>query len=140
MELEIHALIDNDNKLIPFVNDGVRAGFPSPAQDYIVESIDLNKELIQHPSTTFCAKVVGDSMIEANVYDGDILIVDRSLEPHTGDMAVCFLNGEFTLKYICVEDNEVFLQPANPNYPRIKVEEESSFRIWGIVTFSIHKH
>jgi len=87
-----------DNQLAPIVGDGIHAGFPSPAQDYLESFIDLNKELVRHPVSTFFGKVVGDSMIDAGVEEGDILVIDKSLEPSEGDMAVCFIDGEFALK------------------------------------------
>lgn len=140
MSLIINTINQDDHSDIPFVEEGVRAGFPSPAQDTIFESIDINKLVVRHKATTFCARVVGDSMVGANVYDGDILVIDRSLEPHNGDMAVCCIEGEFTLKFIEVEHDGLWLRPANPSYPKIKVDESEFFQIWGIVTYSIHKH
>lgn len=140
MSLIINSINRDEQSEIPYVDGGVRAGFPSPAQDSVFESIDINKLIVRHPATTFCARVVGDSMEGANVFDGDILVIDRSLEPRNGDMAVCCIEGEFTLKYIEVESDGLWLRPANPSYPRIKVDEAEYFQIWGIVTFSIHKH
>ena len=140
MSLEILQVIDKEQFAVPFAQAGVRAGFPSPAQDYMLDSIDLTTALVNHPATTFCARVDGDSMVDANVYDGDILVVDRSLEPANGNMAVCFIDGEFTLKYIDIRKDGLYLRPANPDYPDIKVESESEFRVWGIVTYSIHRH
>ena len=88
---------------LPFADEGVRAGFPSPAQDYMENSIDLNRDLVNHPESTFYARVVGDSMVDDGVCQGDILIIDKSLEPKTGDMAVCVVNGEFTVKNISLQ-------------------------------------
>ena len=85
---------------------GIHAGFPSPATDYMTQAIDLNKELVRHPAATFYGRVVGDSMIDAGVDEGDILVIDKSLEPQDGDMAVCFVDGEFTLKQVEVEGRE----------------------------------
>lgn len=124
----------------PFVSDGLQAGFPSPAEDYNIESIDLTKELIDHPSTTFLARVVGDSMIDADIHEGDILVIDRSLEFQDNDVAVCFINGEFNIKYIeRNRDGSLYLVSANPKYPKIKVEPEDHFVLWGVVTYIIHK-
>ena len=106
---------------LPFVDEGIRAGFPSPAQDYLDLSIDLNNELIKHPSTTFYGRVKGDSLIEADIHEGDILIIDKSLEPREGDLAVCCVDGEFTLKYIKIEQDVVWLIPANKDFQPIKV-------------------
>lgn len=124
---------------IPFADGGIHAGFPSPAQDYLELSIDLNKELIKHPDSTFLGRVKGDSMADAGIGDGDILIIDKSLQPKTGDMAVCFIDGEFTVKYIKIENRVIWLVPANPAYHPIKVTEQNDFIIWGIVLYSIKK-
>jgi DNA polymerase V len=94
--------------------DGIHAGFPSPATDYMTQAIDLNKELVRHPAATFYGRVVGDSMIDAGVDEGDILVIDKSLEPKDGDMAVCFVDGEFTLKYLRINGESLTLVPANP--------------------------
>lgn len=125
---------------LPMAEGGIAAGFPSPAQDYVDLKIDLNKELIANPSSTFYARVKGNSMIDAGISDGDILVIDKSLLPQDGDTAVCFIDGEFTLKYIRMESDGFYLVPANPAYPVIKVNEENHFHIWGIVTYSIKNH
>lgn len=123
-----------------YANEGIKAGFPSPAQDYISQVIDLNKELIKHPACTFYGRVSGDSMKDAGLTDGDILVIDKSIEPQTGDMAVCYIDGEFTIKYIRIESDVVWLIPANETYKPIKVTPENEFMIWGIVTYSIKSH
>ena len=122
---------------LPFADEGVRAGFPSPAQDYMENSIDLNRDLVNHPESTFYARVVGDSMVDDGVCQGDILIIDKSLEPKTGDMAVCVVNGEFTVKNIELAADHVVLHTANANYPPIVVTEADQFEIWGVVTYVI---
>jgi DNA polymerase V len=127
---------------LAYADGGVRAGFPSPAQDYVDRTLDLNKELIQHPEATFYAKVVGDSMRDAGVHPGDLLVIDRSIEPHDGSMAVCFLNGEFTLKTLDLSQRDqgiIRLVPANPAYAPIHVTPEMQFEIWGVVAYTIHK-
>lgn len=116
---------------------GIHAGFPSPATDYMTQAIDLNKELVRHPAATFYGRVVGDSMIDAGVDEGDILVIDKSLEPQDGDMAVCFVDGEFTLKYLRFHPDGLTLQPANDRYPSIEVGEDTDFKVWGIVTYVI---
>jgi len=126
--------------VLPFIDGGIAAGFPSPAQDYIDLKIDLNTELITNPSSTFYARVKGTSMQDAGIMDGDILVIDKSLEPKDGDTAVCFIDGEFTLKYIKFETDIVYLIPANPKFEPIKITEENNFCIWGIVTYSIKNH
>lgn len=119
---------------------GIQAGFPSPAQDFMDLAIDLNKVLVRNPASTFYGRVKGDSMIDAGIHDGDLLIIDKSLDPRSGDMAVCFIDGEFTIKYIKIERKAIWLIPANDEYKPIKVTEDNDFLIWGIVTYSIKKH
>lgn len=115
----------------------IHAGFPSPATDYMTQAIDLNKELVKHPAATFYGRVVGDSMIDAGVEEGDILVIDRSLDARDGDMAVCFVDGEFTLKYISMKEGALTLVPANPKYPQIRIQEGVDFKMWGVVTYVI---
>lgn len=124
---------------VPFADDGVRAGFPSPAQDYMDLAIDLNRELVRHPESTFYARVAGDSMQDAQVREGDILVVDKALEAAEGDMAVCVLNGEFTLKFIERRRDGIYLVPANDSYAPVRVEAGDRFEVWGVVTYVIHK-
>ena len=130
---------DTSSELQLPIADGIKAGFPSPAQDYIDNALDLNKELIKNPSATFYGRVRGNSMIDAGINDGDILIIDKSLPPMDGKKAVCYIDGEFTVKTLQVNKNGVFLMPANPDFKPIKITEENDFIVWGIVTFVIHK-
>lgn len=113
--------------------------------DNIIESVlDLNAEIVKHPASTFYARVSGDSMKDANIRNGDLLVIDKSLDPEDGDVAVCCLNGEFTLKYIKLESNYILLVPANEKYETIKITPEElyddTFKIWGIVTHVIHSY
>lgn len=124
---------------LPYTDEGIFAGFPSPAQDDRLESIDLNRELIRHPSTTFLARIVGDSMVGANIYEGDIVVVDRALEVHDDDVVVCCVNGEFNIKFVEKRGSDVYLVSANDAYPRIKVEPTDDFILWGVVTYVIHR-
>ncbi len=119
---------------LPLANQGISAGFPSPADDFLDLSIDLNKELIKHPYATFYGRVSGDSMIGAGLDDGDLLIIDKSLEPQDGKIAVCFIDGEFTVKRIKVDKDSLWLMPENQKYKPIKVTEDNEFIIWGVVT------
>lgn len=119
--------------------EGIHAGFPSPATDYMTQAIDLNKELVRHPAATFYGRVVGDSMIDAGVDEGDILVIDRALEAQDGDMAVCFVDGEFTLKHLKMKEGRIALVPANDKYPVIEVDEGTDFKMWGVVTYVIKK-
>jgi len=121
------------------VFSGISAGFPSPANDYLESGIDLNKELIRNPEATFFGRVKGMSMKDAGIDDGDVLIVDKSISARNGMIAVCFIDGDFTLKKIRLEKNSITLIPANEQYPTIEVSEENDFLIWGIVTYVIKK-
>jgi DNA polymerase V len=122
---------------IPYIKEGVSAGFPSPAADFSENNIDLNKELSENPLATFYIKVKGNSMIEAGINDKDVLVVDRSLEPRDNKIAICFVDGEFTVKRIKLEKDCLYLMPENPNYKPIKINEENQLIIWGIVTYVI---
>ena len=128
-----------EEQLPGMAQSGIHAGFPSPATDYMTQAIDLNKELVRHPAATFYGRVVGDSMIDAGVEEGDILVIDKSLEPREGDMAVCFVDGEFTLKHLHFHEGGLTLRPANKNYPEIEVCEGVDFVMWGVVTYVIKK-
>lgn len=124
---------------LPFIDVGISAGFPSPADDFIELSIDLNKQLIKNKDTTFFAKVKGHSMKNAGIFDGDLLIIDKSLEPQNNKIAICQIDGEFTIKRIKIEKGVVWLIAENEEYEPIKVTPENDFIIWGIVTASIKK-
>lgn len=119
---------------LPFVENGISAGFPSPADDFLNNAIDLNKELIKHPDSTFYGRVRGDSMIDAGLSDGDLLIIDKSLPFNNNKIAVCFIDGEFTVKRIKIEKDCIWLVAENKNYKPIKVTSDNEFLIWGIVT------
>lgn len=125
---------------LPFADQGIQAGFPSPAQDYISETIDLNHELIRHPAATFYGRVSGDSMTGDGIEQGDILVIDRSLEPADGDLAVCCVDGEFTLKRIRLSKDQVWLIPSNENFDPILVTADQQFEVWGVVTYTIKQH
>lgn len=124
-------------KQIPFIADGVSAGFPSPAADFTENTIDLNKELCENPLATFYIRVKGHSMIDAGINNGDILVVDRSIEARDSKIAVCLIDGEFTVKRIKLDKNCLYLLAENPNYHPIKVTEDNQFMVWGIVTYII---
>lgn len=119
--------------------ENIRAGFPSPAEEYIELAFDLNKELIKNPSSTFYGRVRGNSMIDAGINEGDILVIDKSIYPNDGKQAVCYIDGEFTLKTFKITKDEIYLMPANPDFKPIKITPENEFMVWGIVTYVIHK-
>ena len=122
-----------------YFDTGISAGFPSPADDFKQERLSLDSELIKNKEATFFARVSGQSMIDAGLNDNDLLVIDRSLPPTHNRIAVCFLDGEFTVKRLKVEKDEVWLQPENKQYKPIKVTDENDFVIWGIVTNVIKK-
>ena len=121
------------------VEQGISAGFPSPADDFKEIRISLDKELVKNQESTFYARVSGDSMIEAGLDDGDLIVIDRSLNPENGKVAVCFIDGEFTVKRIKKEKNKLFLIPQNKKYKPIEIKEENELIIWGRVEYVIKK-
>ncbi len=124
---------------VPLYASAVSAGFPSPADDYLELSLDLNKYLIKHPAATFYVRVKGDSMINAGIHDGDLLIVDKSVEPENNDVVVCVINGEFTVKRLKKVNEEIYLIPENSHYQAVKISENMDFQVWGVVTYTIHQ-
>lgn len=124
---------------LPYADSGVQAGFPSPASDYLPESFDLNREIVRHPAATFYARVHGDSMIGEGITDGDLIVVDRSLEPKDGDLVVCAVDGEFTLKRIQFRPGAVWLIPSNEQFDPILVTPDKQFEVWGVVTHTIRR-
>ena len=125
--------------LIPLVNEAVSAGFPSPAEDYIELGVDLNKYLIKNPISTFFLRVSGNSMNNAGIYNNDLLIIDRSINPTPGNIVVALLDGEFTLKRLIKEQNNYYLKADKENYPAISLYEYVDIEIWGVAIYSIHE-
>ena len=121
------------------VEQGISAGFPSPADDFKEIRISLDKELVKNQESTFYARVCGDSMFGAGIDDGDLLIIDRSLNPESGKIAICFIDGEFTVKRIKKEKDKLFLIPENKKYKPVEIKEENELIIWGIVKYVIKK-
>jgi SOS-response transcriptional repressors (RecA-mediated autopeptidases) len=124
---------------LPLVGAKVAAGFPSPAEDHVDRALDLNEHLIAHPAATFFVRVAGDSMRDAGIVEGDILIVDRSLTPQDRQIVVAQLDGEFCVKRLRRQGGRVWLESENPEYPRVELTEGQQLEIWGTVTFIIHK-
>lgn len=139
VKLQIYSTDTSTLVDLPFVDSGIKAGFPSPAQDYLTDSIDLNKELIRHKETTFLARVSGTSLTEAGICDGDLIVIDKSLEVKNGDFVVAYIDGEFTLKEFRLDETSqcAWLIPHNRDYAPIKVTEENDFMIWGVLTYTI---
>ena len=124
---------------IPLFEGSVSAGFPSPAEDYSDMDLDLHDHLVQNPSSTFCVKAIEESMKDAGIQSGDIMIIDRSLEPKNRSIVLAVIDNEFTVKRVNMNDNELYLVPENDSFTPIKITEEMDFQIWGVVTFIIHK-
>ena len=122
----------------PLFLASVSAGFPSPAEDYIEGRLDLNRHLIKHPAATFFVRVAGDSMIGAGIHPGDILVVDRALEPQDSNVVIAVIDGELTVKRISQRHGKLFLVPDNQAYEPLEILEEMEFEVWGVVTSVIH--
>ena len=123
---------------IPLLVNSVSAGFPSPADDYTEQNIDLNEHLIRNPFSTFFLKVQGHSMINSGIQDQDLIIVDKSLIAKTGDIVIAMVDGSFTIKRLDKKNNELYLKSENHNYPDINFKNHVDIQIWGVVTYSIH--
>jgi DNA polymerase V len=130
----------NRKNTLTFIENTLTAGFPSPAGDYIENDLDLNNYLIHHPASTFIIRVSGSSMIEEGISDGDLLIVDRSIQPECGQIVIAEINGEYTVKKIGKVNNLPHLIPANKEFQPIPINEENQLLIWGVVIYNIHKN
>ena len=128
------------NFKIPLLVDSVSAGFPSPADDYTEENIDLNEHLISNPFSTFFLRVKGDSMINAGIKDKDLIIVDKSLTARPGNIIIAMIDGEFTIKRLSIKNNELYLKAENHNYPDFRFKNHIDVQIWGVVIYSIHSY
>jgi DNA polymerase V len=137
--LDFFAVDDEIASTIPMFSDAVQAGFPSPAEDHMDMDLNLNDHLAQNPSATFCVKAIGESMKDAGIQSGDIMIVDKSLEPSNRSIVLAVIDGEFTVKRVNMNENELYLMPENNSFSPIKITKEMDFQVWGIVTYIIHK-
>jgi DNA polymerase V len=140
--MEIEAPIPFEKRTIlrlPLVSASVEAGFPSPADDHLERGIDLNEELIRNPAATFLVRVKGDSMRDAGIHSGDVLIVDKSLPPTDRKIVVAMIDGNFTVKRFRKRGGQVFLEAENPEFPPIEVTEGQELSIFGVVSYIIHQ-
>ena len=138
---DIKLLNLSTNKLsikLPLYSYKISAGFPSPADDHLEKTLDLNSHLIKHPAATFFVRVNGDSMINAGIHDNDILIVDRSLKPSHGKIVIAVVDGQMTVKRLYKQSGKLILMPENKNFKPIEVTEDMSIEIWGVVVTAIH--
>ena len=127
------------NLEMPYISSGIKAGFPSPAADFDGTRVSIDQIVVKNALATFYAKANGNSMTGAGIDDGDILVIDKSMEPQDGKIAVCFIDGEFTVKRIKVQENSLLLLPENKLFEPIEITQENDFIIWGIVTFVVKK-
>ncbi len=125
---------------LPIFESGVSAGFPSPAEDHLDLSLDLNEYIVKHPSSTFYIYAKGDSMIDSNIQDGDLMVVDKSINPNNKSIVIAVINGEFTVKRILYIDKKMYLSPDNQKYNPIEITTDMDFEIWGVVTHVIHQY
>jgi len=126
--------------MIPMSGECVAAGFPSPAESYIEKDLDLNEYIVHHPAATFFIRADGESMIGAGIFPGDLLVVDRSLNPVNGSVVIAVIDGDFTVKRLSLSDGKISLIPENRGFEPMTITEEQDFQIWGVVAFSIHSH
>ena len=136
--MKVHKLSSETIK-VPFFLNRIPAGYPAQADGHLEKRFDLNCELVPHPDTTFCVRVEGASMKEAGIETGDILVVDRALEPQDGRVVVCAVHGDFTVKRLSVREDRVLLLPANNEFPEIEIFDETALIVWGTVTYVIKK-
>ncbi len=129
----------SSTQLIPLARETICAGFPSPAEDYIELGVDLNKYLIRNPISTFFLRVSGNSMNNAGIYNNDLLVIDRSINPNPGHIVVAILDGEFTLKRLVKKKDNYYLKADKENYPAINLYEYMDIQIWGVAIYSIHE-
>jgi len=136
--LELYTAEVGKSLEMPYFEDGVSAGFPSPATDYLDAKLDLNDLLVEHPSATYYVRVIGDSMIGAGIISGDLLVVDKSLEVSNNCIVVAYLDGEFTVKRIKKTKTKMFLKAENDNYKTIEITKDMDFVVFGVVAHAIH--
>lgn len=136
---DILGFSNNTKHELPLILARISAGFPSPADDHIEKKLDLNEYLIKHPAATFFVRVEGESMINAGIHSGDILIVDRALEVRNNNIVIAHINGEFTVKRIRKDNDNLFLMPESDLFKPLKITDEMDFELWGVVTFVIHQ-
>ena len=137
--IDLFSVIKKKQINTPVFLDKVSAGFPSPVTDYMENKLDLNEYLIRHPAATFIVKASGSSMVNADIYSGDLLIVDRSVTPKSNNIVIASIFGDLTVKKLKKKEKSFFLISANDEYPSIEVKEEMECFIWGVVTYIIHE-
>jgi DNA polymerase V len=138
-EITIYSIKQTKQLKLPIFTSNISAGFPSPADDFVDQKLDLNQYLVPHPQSTFFVKVQGESMIDAGICSGDMLVVDRSLQPKSGNVIIAVVDGEFTVKRFVRKGKHIQLIPENKDFEPIEITDQLEFSIWGVVTNVIHK-
>ena len=138
-KLDFYSVDETAFEKIPFFEGSVQAGTPTSTDNQLDIDLDLHDHLVKNPSTTFCVKAIGESMKDAGIQSGDVMIVDKSLEPQNRSIVIAVIDGEFTVKRVNVNERELYLMPENSNFSPIKITQDMNFQIWGVVTFIIHK-
>ena len=138
-ELAFYTLGTENLDNITLFEGSVPAGFPSPADDAMDLDLNLHDHLVRNPSHTFCVKAIGESMKDAGIQSGDVMLVDRAIEPENRSIVLAVIDSEFTVKRVNVSDNKLYLMPENENFTPIEITKEMDFKVWGVVTYVIHK-
>ena len=138
-ELAFYSLDAENLEDINLFEGSVPAGFPSPADDAMDLDLNLHDHLVRNPSHTFCIKAIGESMKDAGIQSGDVMLVDRAIEPENRSIVLAVIDSEFTVKRVNVSDNKLYLMPENENFTPIEITKEMDFKVWGVVTYVIHK-
>ena len=138
-QLSFYLMKNSKLSSVPVLGDAVPAGFPSPAEDYLDMDLNLHDYLVRNPAATFCVRVSGGSMVSADIKSGDVMVIDRALDPINNSIVLAVLNGEFTVKRIKKRANELYLIEDNEQYQPMKITKDVDFQVWGVVTFIIHK-
>ena len=138
-QLSFHLMKNAKLSSVPVLGDAVPAGFPSPAEDYLDMDLNLHDYLVRNPAATFCVRVSGGSMVSADIKSGDVMVIDRALDPTNNSIVLAVLNGEFTVKRIKKRANELYIIADNEEYQPMKITKDVDFQVWGVVTFIIHK-
>ena len=133
-----HSLRRGEPLACPLLTAGIPAGFPSPADDYVEQWLDLNDYLVLHPAATFFTRVSGNSMTDVGIHDGDVLVIDRAIEPKDGQIVIAAVDGEYTVKRIRRTRHRLYLVAENPDYPALEIHSHHQFEVWGVVTYVIH--
>ena len=131
--------IGNPPVLIPLYSHSVAAGFPSPADDYIEDRLSLDEHLIQNKHATFFVRAKGNSMTGAGIFDGDLLVVDKSLPPSSGDIVIAIVDGDLTVKRLIKRNGKILLKPENPRFKEIEFVEGQELQVWGVVVSAVKK-